>query len=239
MKKKDAMGRRRFLKTGVSAAAGAALAGGLAYPSRAAATSTAVFLSNDELFGFVEDMWRFGNADRYGYRMPGTKSDHQCAEYLLKKFQDFGLKNTKIEPIPEAVALPDKWTLTVHAGGKSDEMPCSFLRYAKFTDAEGVSAPMVYVGRGTDADFAKTDVKGKIVVADIVSDGMRVPLFRANKFEWPDSFFTYDPKGTLADDKNCENWPPSFGMSYGNAVNHGAVGFVGILELRIRNLRPF
>ena len=98
---------------------------------------------------------------------------------------------------------------------------------------------MVYVGQGTDADFAKTDVKGKIVVADIVSDGLRVPLFRPNKFKWPDSFFTYDPGGTLANDENCENWPPSFATSYGNAAQHGAAGFVGILELMAGDMNQY
>ena len=91
-KSKEGMNRRKFLKTGVDAAACAALAGtalaGGAYPAWAAGTPEPVISSGDDLFGFVEDMWRFGNADRYGYRMPGTvKSDKQNAEYIYKKIR--------------------------------------------------------------------------------------------------------------------------------------------------------
>jgi hypothetical protein len=154
-------------------AAGAALAGSL--PAWAAGHEGAALPSSDEIFGWVQEIYNFGKADRYGYRMPGTKSDRQNAEYLLAKFQQFGLKNTKMEPVPEAVAFPDKWKLTVRGGGKEQEIPCYFLRYVDFTPAAGVSAPLVYVGKGTPADFAKVDVKGKIVVGDVTGDGFRFP----------------------------------------------------------------
>ena len=69
------MNRRNFLKTGLGVAAGATLAGGVQHPAWAAANPT--LPSNDEIFGWVEDMYNFGKADRYGYRMPGTKSDRK------------------------------------------------------------------------------------------------------------------------------------------------------------------
>src|SRR6266849_3890950 len=96
------MNRRNFLKKGLGVAAGATMAGGVQHPAWAAANPT--LPSNDENFGWVEDMYNFGKADRYGYRIPGTKSDHQNAEYILKKFQKFGLKDTKKESVPAAVA---------------------------------------------------------------------------------------------------------------------------------------
>ncbi len=233
------MNRRNFLKTGLGVAAGATLAGGGQRPMWAAANAT--LPSNDEIFSWVEDMYNFGKADRYGYRMPGTKSDHQNAEYILKKFQKFGLKETKKESVPAAVAFPDKWTLTVRAEGKKEEeIPCCFLRYVKFTDAAGLSAPMVYVGAGSDEDYAKVDVKGKIVVADVTSDGLRVPYTRpAPKFTWPNSYFTYDPDGTLPSDKNDENWPTTLGRRYQDAVQKGAAGFVGILELMAGDMNEY
>ena len=236
----NGMNRRNFLKTGLGVAAGATLAGGVEHPLLAAASPT--LPSNDEIFGWVEDMYNFGKADRYGYRMPGTKSDHQNAEYLLKKFQKFGLKDTRKESVPAAVAFPDKWTLTVRAEGKKEEdIPCSFLRYVKFTDASGLSAPMVYVGAGSDEDYAKVDVKGKIVVADATSDGLRVSHARntPTKFAWPSSYFTYDPNGTLANDKNAENWPTTLARRYQDAVQKGAAGFVGILEFMAGDMNEY
>src|ERR1700733_6975938 len=145
-KSKESMNRRKFLQTGAaSAAAGAALVTGLKYPPAAAAAPAAhesSLASPDEIFGWVQDMWTFGNEDRYGYRMPGTKSDKQNAEYILAKFNEFGLKDTKMEPPPIAFAFPDTWKLTVRGGDKQEDIPCYFLRYAKFTDSSGTSAPM-------------------------------------------------------------------------------------------------
>jgi hypothetical protein len=231
------MDRREFLEAGIGAAAGAALIGSL--PAWSAAHGAAELPSCDEIFGWVQDMYNFGKADRYGYRMPGTKSDKQNAEYLLAKFQKCGLKDTKLEPAPEAVAFPDAWKLTVRAGGKEEEISCHFLRYANFTTAAGVSAPMVYVGKGTSEDFARVDAKGKIVVGDVTGEGFRIPSpqsahnwsmnFDEFNKNWPKTFFTYDPDNTLADDKNSESYPPNFG-AYQGAVKAGAAGFVGILE---------
>lgn len=237
---KQTMNRRRFLKTGLSATAGAALVGAVTHPMWASANPS--IPSNDEIFSWVEDIYNFGKVDRYGYRMPGTKSDHQNAEYILKKFQQFGLKDTKKESVPAAVAFPDKWTLTVRSEGKNDEeIPCYFMRYVKFTDAAGLSAPMVYVRTGSDEDYAKVDVKGKIVVADATSDGMRVPNVRPaiTKFTWPKSYFTYDPDNTLYNDKNDENWPTTVGRCYTDAARKGAAGFVGILEVMAGDMNEY
>lgn len=222
------MNRRRFLYAGLGAAAGA-WAGGLA--QRGAAATPPAVPSTDDLFGWVEDIWRFGHADRYGYRMPGTQSDRQTAEYLQKKFVDFGLHDTRMEPLPVAAAFPDTWTLTVRAGGNTDEVPCHFLRYARFTGPAGVSAPLAYVGLGTDADFDKVDVAGKIVVVDVVSDGLAAASSRV--------LFRYDPQGTLDGDKVSENWPPGNFGSYQRAVERGAAGFVGILELMSGDMNQY
>jgi len=94
-------------------------------------------------------------------------------------------------------------------------------------------APMVYVGAGSDEEYAKVDVKGKIVVADATSDGLRVPYNRPSppKFTWPNSYFTYDPDNTLPNDKDTENFPTTLSRRYQEAVQKGATGFVGILEL--------
>lgn len=222
------MNRRRFLHAGLGAAAGA-WTGGLARRSAAATPPTVP--STDEIFGWVEDIWRFGRADRYGYRMPGTKSDRQTAEYLQKKFVDFGLRDTRLEPLPVAAAFPDTWTLTVQTGGRAEGIPCHFLRYARFTGPAGVSAPLVYVGLGTDADFDKVDVTGKIVVVDVVSDGLSTIS--------PHVFFRYDPQGTLAGDKVAENWPPDNFATYQQAVKRGAAGFIGILELMSGDMNQY
>src|SRR5882757_6280802 len=137
---------RRELLAGGGALTLASLAPGLA--AAAAAPDAA---SNEESFRWVQEMYELGRQDRYGYRMPGTKSDHEAAHYLAGKLRQFGLSDVRLESVPIAVAFPDRWNLRVHAEGQTEEVPCSFVRYCRYTPAEGVSAEMVYVGEGSPA----------------------------------------------------------------------------------------
>jgi hypothetical protein len=238
MAKKQGMNRRRFLNTGLMAMTAAGISNEISVPGWTATSPEAP--SNDEMFGWVEDMYRFGQADRYGYRMPGTKSDRQCAEYLLKKFQQFGLKDAKMEPWPVAAAFPDRWDLTVRANGKTENIPCYFLRYVKFTGPSGISAPLVYVHEGNEADFAGVDVKGKIVVANVGSPGQVHPrTAEPDKFKWPESFFTYDPGNTLAGEKWADNYPLSIQAPYQNALKRGAAGLIGILDAMAGDMNQY
>jgi hypothetical protein len=182
--------------------------------------------SNGEMYGWIKDLWKIGVQGEYGYRMPGTSADLMGRDYVLKKFQDFGLKNTFLEPVPATFSFPDTWKLEVN--GK--QMPCYFLRYAGFTPAQGITAPMVYVGEGSDAEFAAAgDVTGKIVVVDIIA-----PPTPASAFP-PVTIFKYDPDNTLVGDNAMENWPPTNFTSYDTARAKGAAGYVAILTFTVND----
>ena len=187
--------------------------------------------SNGEMYGWIKDLWKIGMQGEYGYRMPGTAADLAGTNYVLNKFQKFGLVNTFLEPVPATYSYPDTWKLEVNG----NDMPCYFLRYVGFTSPQGITAPMVYVGRGSDAEFDAVPggVAGKIVVVDIYALPTPTSAFL------PATLFRYDPDNTLDGDNVMENWPPINFNSYDKARDRGAAGYVAILTFTVNDNNQF
>ncbi|HID86142.1 MAG TPA: hypothetical protein EYP55_02045 [Anaerolineae bacterium] len=191
----------------------------------------------EEIFGWIQDLWRLGAEGQYGYRMPGTPADHQAADYIEGKFREFGLQ-THREAVTVPVSFPERWSLTVRVEEREESIPSHFVRYAGFTPPEGLVAEMVYVGEGSEADFAEEDaavgIEGKIVVVDVIAPGWPMSAFLT------DALFVYDPGDTFAGDKATENWPPvNLDESYALAKRDGAAGYVGILTFTVRDNSQF
>ncbi len=179
--------------------------------------------SNEEIFGWIKDITSFG------YRRPGEPGSRKTAEYIMNKFREFGLKNVHIEEAKTHAWKADKWRLTVDR----KKIPCFFMantmrvnEFGKYgTGRNSLRAEMVYLGDGTEKDFEKTDVKGKIVVCDI--------RFYPHTFKDFDgmSYFTYDPNRTVPRDWGHVNpyITKGFPENYYRAQKNGAAGFVGIL----------
>jgi PA domain len=207
--------------------AGGALTLASLVPHRSSAAHdapTVAPVSNDEVFRWVNDLYDLGKHDRYGYRMPGTKSDHAAAHYLAGKLKQFGLHNVHLEPVPIAVAFPDRWNLQIKAADHTEEIQCSFVRYCRYTPPQGVSGELVYVGEGSEADFDRVDVKGKIVVVSMVVGG-KMPT------EGP-TFFTYDPDDNIKLENGKAKWPPkNHDSSYQAALARGAAGWIGVVDI--------
>lgn len=186
--------------------------------------------STIEMYAWVWRLWLTGALSEYGYRMPGTDADHNAANYILDKFEDFGLQDTSLEPVSAPLSLPDRWSLTLQMGTTGERIPSSFARYAGFTPPEGITAEMVYVGQGTPADFAAKSVAGKIVVVDVIAPPTPMSAFD------PISLFVYDPDNTMPGDNAIENWPVrNLPSSYDLAKTNGAAGYVGILTFTVNN----
>jgi hypothetical protein len=184
----------------------------------------------DEIFGWIEDLWRMGDRGKYGYRMPGTPEDHEAANYIEQKFRGFGLQAVQREPVSIQAAFPGRWSLTIQIGDKNEELPCWFVRYAAFTPPQGITGEIVYVGQGSEKEFkeknAQTNIAGKLVLVDLISRGIRCSTY------WPPNgtLFTYDPNKTLPDDMVSETWPlANVTSSIDLARRHGAIGYVGVL----------
>ncbi len=104
------------------------------------------------------------DGEKYWGRIAGTKYDDMIEGWVEQKFKEFGLQNVTrqyFELTPQF--FPTNWSLTATGGGKS--ITFSTVRPAgrATTPPTGLDLDPVWVGLGTEADFAGRDVKGKRV----------------------------------------------------------------------------
>ena len=127
----------------------------------------------DTMYGWIEGIC--GTP----HRRPGTPEGHRAERWVAEKFHEFGLPDVSMEPVPMTVWNAERWSLT--AGGAA--IPSFYVPNTGFTAAGGVKAPLVYVGTGKEANFARVEVAGKIVVADVtfprMPTGILMRLMRA------------------------------------------------------------
>jgi len=190
--------------------------------------------SNGKILGWVKDLWRMGYRSEIGFRQPGSPGDMQAAYYVLDRFTEFGLQDVQIEPVEGwDLWTPSEFELTVDAGGTVETIPCGYRPYTAFTGPGGVTADLIHVGTGmSEADFV--DAAGKIVLVDLVAPGLPSDLLLMF------SPFAYDPDDTLPGNLTTQNWPVANIMeSYALAVDHGAVGYVGILNFLTDGMKDY
>jgi hypothetical protein len=98
-------------------------------------------------------------------RITGTSSDHESAEWLAAKFKTAGLSDVRIQPLDlEPQWMPQTWDAIVTGAGKTVRLETAQPFYgANALPAGGIDVEAVYVGLGSEADFAGKDVSGKAV----------------------------------------------------------------------------
>lgn len=98
-------------------------------------------------------------------RIIGTSGDTESANWLAAKFKAAGLSDVRIQPfdlVPQW--FPQSWSVSVTGGGKTISLESAQPHYGTVpTSPEGINLDAVYVGLGSDADFAGREVKGKAV----------------------------------------------------------------------------
>jgi hypothetical protein len=98
-------------------------------------------------------------------RIIGTSADTESAEWLADKFRAAGLSDVRIQPfdlLPQW--MPQTWDITVTVGGKTIKLESAQPAYrANPLPPGGIDVEAVYVGLGSETDFAGKDVKGKAV----------------------------------------------------------------------------
>lgn len=105
--------------------------------------------------------------DEFGSRFGGTPEDRKAVEYMLKKFEEYGLENVHGEEF-----MHNAWTRgpakleTLSPLAK--ELKCISLPYNVASTVEG---EVVYVGHGTPDDYEATGdtIRGKVVMANAKS----------------------------------------------------------------------
>ncbi|MFX1451461.1 MAG: hypothetical protein ACFFCM_11500, partial [Promethearchaeota archaeon] len=173
------------------------------------------------------------------HRRIGTPEAHSIEDFITKKFQEAGIEKITKEPLQITLWSASNWKLSVSNGEKKIEIPCFYVLNSGFTGPSGITAPLVYVGKGKPKKFEKINVKGKIVVGDIefptLPYGMLTQAF--------ENYYVSDPTKAINEDSKTVltfarlNFPPqSIGSKpnkdsiYWQAVEHGAVGIILILK---------
>lgn len=138
----------------------------------------------EKLLGWLEELCALP------HRRPGTAEGHAAEDWVAEKMRGLGLEDVRKDPIDMEVWSAEEWGLSV-AGV---EVPSFYIINTAFTEEEGVSAPLVYVGLGTKQEYDGQDVAGKIVVADVpfpvLPTGFIMKFLRA-------CFVLSDPEGIM------------------------------------------
>ena len=114
-----------------------------------------------------------GAGDKVWGRRAGTPAFMHTIEWTVDAFKSAGLRDAKVETYPVAGTMwvPKSWRVQIvgdpsfGAGTQDVTLQSAFPQPGGATIPGGsLTAPVVYVGHGTDADLAGRDVKGKIAV---------------------------------------------------------------------------
>lgn len=97
----------------------------------------------------------------------GTSGDAEDAQWLLQQYQRIGLADTRIQTVAmfHPQWAPQSWEVSLVVGGKTSLLESAQPPYAAAaTDGKVLDLPVVYVGHGSQAEFAGRDVRGKAVL---------------------------------------------------------------------------
>ncbi|HEX4037592.1 MAG TPA: M28 family peptidase [Acidobacteriaceae bacterium] len=99
-------------------------------------------------------------------RITGTSADAETQQWLLTKLRAAGLSDVHAQPLDLSPQwIPQSWKITATSGGKSIDLGTAQPAMStQDTPAGGVDLETVYVGLGSEADFAGRDVRGKAVL---------------------------------------------------------------------------
>jgi hypothetical protein len=115
------------------------------------------------------------DGNQYWGRIPGTPYDRMMQDWVMSRFKALGMQDVRRQPIAmKPLWYPTAWTAEFSAGGKTVPLKSAF----PITESRGtkgpVSAPVVWVGLGTAADFRGRDVAGKaVMIYSIATPGGR------------------------------------------------------------------
>jgi hypothetical protein len=96
-------------------------------------------------------------------RLSGSDDERRAFDYIEETLRGFGFETTRYNPLCY-VSLPIAASLTI--AGQQTEVRAITHSFSTATGPVGVAGELVYVGRGTDADYTGKNVRGKIAVTD-------------------------------------------------------------------------
>lgn len=106
-------------------------------------------------------------------RISGLPGERKTVEWAVARLKAVGLADAHAEPYPSEnpLWLPKAWEVRLSVDGAPDVVLASAvpIRNAD-TSPKAAEAPLVFVGRGSPAELANVDVRGKAAVINVVPD---------------------------------------------------------------------
>lgn len=157
-----------------------------------------------------------------GTRRPGYAQGLAVELWVENTFRSVGLEEVRREPVPVNYWEP---SLTALSFPHDDlETPCFAVPYTSWTPETGIKAPCVFIGDGSEADFERADVPGRIVVLDA-----RFAVLAGSAIK-EQSLFVLDGQRTIPDGPlPFARWLIKNFPAYHEAKKRAAVGFIGLL----------
>jgi Peptidase family M28 len=115
----------------------------------------------------ISEHYRDKGHPQYWGRITGTSGDVESAQWLLEKYRQIGLTDIHSQTLAlfDPQWAPESWEVTASASGQTLELTSAQPPYAAVsTNGKVLDVPIVYVGLGSEADFAGRDVRGKAVL---------------------------------------------------------------------------
>jgi len=113
----------------------------------------------------ISRRYRDAGHPKFWGRIIGTSADAEDVDWMLARFKAAGLADVRSQSydlVPQW--FPQSWDVTVAGNGKTISLESAQPDYgAVGTSSEGMDLEAVYVGLGSEADFAGRDVQGKAV----------------------------------------------------------------------------
>ena len=111
--------------------------------------------------------------DKLWGRRAATPSFQHTIEWVVSEFKAAGIKDARVEPfaVDGTMWSPQTWSVTLlgdpafGAGTADVTLQSAFPQPGGATTT--LTAPIVYVGHGTDADLAGRDVRGRIAIVRV------------------------------------------------------------------------
>jgi hypothetical protein len=105
--------------------------------------------------------------DKLWGRRAATPAFQHTLEWTAVQLKGAGLKDVRVEPfaVNGAMWVPEAWQVQVTGGGDPVTLTSAFPQQGSVTG--NLTAPLVFVGRGTAADLAGRDLRGKIAVMHV------------------------------------------------------------------------
>lgn len=194
--------------------------------------------SSETMFEWILELDDIGVSSDAGFRQAGSEADHEAADYLLEKISGFGISDVRLDPVEIILSTSEGVRLKLGDKKHSPIIPSTYMAFTEGTSTEGVTAELLYVGRGLDV-VAFSNAAGKIVVVDLWAPGLSYDQFFS-----PYDVYSYDPGNSLPGAKVTQNWPvlnfrrPTF-VPYSHAVNNGAIGIIAIIDFDLADTNAY